>query len=198
MPFEFKQMQLPGLVQIQPRVFGDSRGWFFESYKKSDFVDNGIDYDFVQDNYSFSTRNVLRGLHYQLPPAAQGKLVSVVRGKAWDVAVDIRRDSPHYLRWEAVELSEENHIMLFIPPGFAHGFVALSEGVHFLYKCTSQYVQGLERGIRWNDPEIGIMWPVENPMVSERDANLPLLKDAEIAASGGPLFEKSGTKTSTN
>lgn len=203
MPFEFKQMEIPGLVQIQPRVFGDSRGYFFETYKKSDFVDNGIDYNFVQDNYSFSTRNVLRGLHFQLPPAAQGKLVSVVRGRAWDVAVDIRRDSLYYLQWEAVELSAENHIMLFIPPGFAHGFVALTDEVHFLYKCTSQYAQELERGIRWNDPEIGIKWPVEHPVVSERDAKLPLLKDAEIDASGGPCkrvgapppFEKSGAKT---
>ncbi len=180
MPFEFKQMEIPGLVQIQPRVFGDSRGYFFETYKKSDFVDNGIDDDFVQDNYSFSTRNVLRGLHFQLPPAAQGKLVSVVKGRAWDVAVDIRRSSPHYLKWEAVELSEENHIMIFIPPGFAHGFVALTDEVHFLYKCTSQYAQELERGILWNDPEIAIKWPVENPVISKKDANLPLLKDAEI------------------
>jgi len=196
MPFEFKPMEIPGLVQIRPRVFRDSRGCFFETYKKSEFVDNGIDYDFVQDNYSFSTRNVLRGLHYQLPPAAQGKLVSVVKGRAWDVAVDIRRDSSHYLEWKAVELSEENRTMLFIPPGFAHGFVALTDEVHFFYKCTSQYAQELERGIRWNDPDIAIQWPVENPLVSERDAKLPLLKDAEIAASGGPLFEKSGAKTS--
>lgn len=180
MPFEFKPMEIPGLVQIRPRVFGDARGYFFETYKKSDFVDNGIDYDFVQDNYSFSTRNVLRGLHFQLPPAAQGKLVSVVKGRAWDVAVDIRRESSHYLEWEALELSEENHIMLFIPPGFAHGFVALSDEVHFLYKCTSRYARELERGIRWNDPDIAIKWPGEYPVVSERDAKLPLLKDAEI------------------
>lgn len=170
-------MGIPGLVQIRPRVFGDSRGYFFETYKKSEFVDNGINYDFVQDNYSFSKQHVLRGLHYQLPPAAQGKLVSVIKGRAWDVAVDIRRQSPDYLKWEAVELNEENHIMIFIPPGFAHGFVALSDEVHFFYKCTYQYALELERGIRWNDPDIGIKWPIENPLVSEKDSKLPFINE---------------------
>ncbi|MCU0284987.1 MAG: dTDP-4-dehydrorhamnose 3,5-epimerase [Acidobacteria bacterium] len=182
MPFEFKGLEIPGLVQIQPRVFKDMRGYFFETFKKSDFVENGIHCDFVQDNYSFSTQNTMRGLHYQLPPAAQGKLVSVLKGRAWDVAVDIRRDSPHYLKWTAVELNEENHIMIYIPPGFAHGFAALSSEVHFFYKCTSQYVQECERGIRWNDPDIGIKWPVANPVISEKDARLPFVHNAEVFA----------------
>ena len=186
MPFEFKQMKLPGLVLIQPRVFGDSRGYFLETYKRSDFTSNGIDLDFVQDNHSFSTRNVIRGLHYQAPPAGQGKLVSVIKGSVWDVAVDIRQDSPHYLQWEAVELTENNHAMLFIPPGFAHGFIALSDKVHFLYKCTAEYAPKCEQGIRWDDPQINIEWPVENPVVSERDAKLPTLEEA--FASGGPPF----------
>lgn len=175
MPFEFKPMRIPGLIQIQPRIFGDPRGYFFETYKKSDFADNGINCDFVQDNLSFSKQNVLRGLHYQLPPAAQGKLVTVIKGNVWDVAVDIRQESPNYLKWEAIELNGENHTMVFIPSGFAHGFVALSDEVYFSYKCTSQYVPELERGIRWNDPDIGIKWPVENPFVSEKDSKLPFI-----------------------
>lgn len=180
MAFEFKQLEIPGLVAIQPKVFKDHRGFFLELFKRTDFVDNGIDDGFIQDNLSLSTRNVIRGLHYQLPPAAQGKLVSVIKGRAWDVAVDIRKGSPHFLKWHGVELNDKNHIMLFIPPGFAHGFVALSEEVHFLYKCTAEYAQDLERGIRWDDPDINIEWPIGNPIVSDRDANLPLLKDAEI------------------
>lgn len=180
MPFEFEPLGIPGLIVIRPKVFGDARGFFLETFKRSDFADNGIDCEFVQDNLSFSSRDVIRGLHYQLPPAAQGKLVSVIKGKAWDVAVDIRKGSPHFLKWHGVELSEENHTMLFIPPGFAHGFVALSDEVHFLYKCTSEFAPSLERGIRWNDPDINIKWPIENPIVSDRDAKLPLLKDAEI------------------
>lgn len=180
MPFEFEPLEIPGLIVIRPKVFKDPRGFFLETFKRSDFADNGINVEFVQDNLSFSTRNVIRGLHYQLPPKAQGKLVSVIKGRAWDVAVDIRKGSSYFLKWQSVELSEENHTMLFIPPGFAHGFVTLSDDVHFLYKCTSEYAQDLERGIRWDEPDINIEWPIENPIVSDRDANLPLLKDAEI------------------
>ncbi|MCP5108329.1 MAG: dTDP-4-dehydrorhamnose 3,5-epimerase [bacterium] len=179
MPFDFKHMEIPGLVLIQPRIFDDARGYFLETYKKSDFVKNGIPGEFVQDNHSFSTRNVIRGLHYQLPPSAQGKLVSVVKGRAWDVAVDIRQDSPHFLKWEGVELTQENHAMFYVPPGFAHGFIALTKEVHFLYKCTAEYDPKSERGIRWNDPRINIQWPVKKPLVSERDADLPLLKNAK-------------------
>ncbi len=179
MPFEFKQLEIPGPVLIEPGIFLDGRGYFLETYKKSDFVANGIDYEFVQDNHSFSKQGVVRGLHFQLPPVAQGKLVKVVGGKAWDVAVDIRKSSPNYLKWVGVELSDQNHNLFFIPPGFAHGFVVLSEEIHFLYKCTTQYSPEHERGISWDDPQINIQWPVEDPTVSERDKQLPLLKDAE-------------------
>jgi len=180
MPFEFERLKIPGLVVIRPRVFGDPRGYFLETYKRSDFEANGIAVHFAQDNLSASTRGVVRGLHYQLPPAAQGKLVSVVRGRVWDVAVDIRRDSPYFMKWEAVELSEEDHVMFYIPPGFAHGFAALSDEVHFLYKCTVEYSPAQERGIRWDDPQIDIQWPVERPIVSHRDRRLPLLKNAVV------------------
>lgn len=180
MPFEFKRLTIPGLVSVRPRVFGDPRGYFLETYKQSEFSANGIDEVFVQDNLSSSSLHVLRGLHYQLPPSAQGKLVSVVKGRAWDVAVDIRKHSPHFLQWEGVELSEENRLMFYIPPGFAHGFLALSGEVYFSYKCTAEYDCESERGIRWDDPQINIGWPVDNPLVSDRDRGLPLLKDAEI------------------
>ena len=180
MPFAFEKLKIPGLVLIRPRVFDDPRGYFLETYKHSDFAANGIDQVFVQDNLSSSVKNVLRGLHYQLPPSAQGKLVSVARGKAWDVAVDIRRNSPHYMQWEGVELSEENRLMFYIPPGFAHGFVALSEEVNFSYKCTSEYNRESERGIRWDDPRLNIRWPIDTPVVSDRDRELPYLKDTEI------------------
>ena len=179
MPFMFRAFELPGPLLIQPRAFRDERGYFLETYKKSGFAANGIEENFVQDNHSFSIRNVIRGLHYQLPPAAQAKLVSVVKGRVWDVVVDIRRDSPHYLKWVAAELGGENHTMLFVPSGFAHGFVVLSEDAHLLYKCTSEYAPRQERGIRWDDPQINIDWPVRDPIVSERDRDLPLLKDAE-------------------
>ena len=176
----FRPFEIPGPILIQPRVFKDDRGYFLETYKKSGFAANGIDADFVQDNHSFSMRNVIRGLHYQLPPAAQGKLVSVIKGMAWDVVVDIRSGSPHYLKWVAAELSGENHTMLFVPPGFAHGFAALSDDVHLLYKCTAEYAPQQERGIRWDDPQMNIDWPIKNPIISERDQELPFLKDAEI------------------
>lgn len=180
MPFEFEPLKIPGLVIVRPRVFGDPRGYFLETYKRSDFEAYGIDAHFPQDNLSSSTRGVVRGLHYQLPPAAQGKLVSVVKGRVWDVAVDIRKNSPHFLEWVAVELSVEDHAMFYVPPGFAHGFTALSEEVHFLYKCTAEYSPEQERGIRWDDPQINIKWPVDTPIVSDRDRQLPLLKNAEI------------------
>lgn len=180
MPFEFKKMEIPDLSLIQPRVFWDERGFFLEFYKESDFVKNGITEKFVQDNHSFSTKNILRGLHYQLSPKTQGKLVRVVKGKVWDVAVDIRRSSPTFKKWVGVELSEENHTLFWIPSGFAHGFVALTDEVHLLYKCTEEYDSILDRGIRWNDPELKISWPVSNPLLSPKDEALPLLKDAEI------------------
>jgi dTDP-4-dehydrorhamnose 3,5-epimerase len=180
MPFDFRKTDIEGLILVEPRVFNDERGFFMESYKKSDFAANGIDFNFLQDNHSLSVKNVIRGLHYQHPPRAQGKLVRVMTGAVWDVAADIRRSSATYLKWVSFELSGENNKMLFIPPGFAHGFLALTDNVHLVYKCTEEYDLKLDTGIRWNDPDIGIKWPVINPVVSPKDAMLPFLKDAKV------------------
>ncbi|MCX7914413.1 MAG: dTDP-4-dehydrorhamnose 3,5-epimerase, partial [Thermodesulfovibrionales bacterium] len=166
------------LILIKPKVFEDERGFFLEFFKYSDFSKAGINYSFVQDNHSKSKKGVLRGLHYQLKPKAQGKLIRCIRGKIWDVAVDIRKGSPTYLKWVAVELSEENKLMLWIPPGFAHGFVALEDS-EIIYKCTAEYDPALDKGIIWNDPEIGIKWPIKNPILSKKDALLPTIKKAE-------------------
>jgi len=178
MPFEFKKLDIPDVVLVIPKVFGDERGFFMETFKKSDFEKFGIKGDWVQDNHSRSKKGVLRGLHYQLEPKAQGKLVRVVRGMVFDVAVDIRKGSPWYGKWVGVILSEENKYMLWIPPGFAHGFLALEES-EVVYKCTAEYAPELDRGIIWNDPEIGIVWPIENPILSPKDSKHPFLKDAE-------------------
>jgi dTDP-4-dehydrorhamnose 3,5-epimerase len=148
-----------------------------ETYKASEFKANGIDVDFVQDNHSCSKRSVLRGLHFQRPPFEQAKLVRVLIGTVWDVAVDLRQNSTLYGKWHGVTLSEENHLMLYIPPGFAHGFITLSEQAHLLYKCTAEYDRASEGGIRWNDPDIGIDWPMSEVIISDRDAALPRLKD---------------------
>lgn len=179
-PFKFEKMGLSGLVLVKPRIFKDCRGFFMESYKKSDFEAVGITEEFVQDNHSLSSKRVLRGLHYQLFPKAQGKLVRVVKGTVWDVAVDIRKTSPTFLQWKAIELSEENKYMLYIPRGFAHGFIALSDEVHLLYKCTAEYSQEHDRGIIWNDPEIGIEWPIKRPELSEKDKKLPSLANSDL------------------
>lgn len=180
MPFIFTKCEIPGPVIVEPRVFGDDRGFFLESYKKSDFVKNGIDVEFLQDNHSLSSRGVLRGLHYQKPPFAQAKLVRVISGAVWDVAVDIRKKSPTYKKWIAVELSGENKKMFFIPEGFAHGFVAITDDVQLMYKCSNEYSPQHDAGIIWNDPEIAIQWPVDNPVLSDKDIILPFLKDAEV------------------
>ncbi len=178
MPFKFSKVSMDGLVLVEPRVFPDERGIFLETYKKSEFVANGIPVDFIQDNHSLSILGVLRGLHFQRPPHAQAKLVRVVEGKVWDVAVDLRASSPTYKKWYGVELSGENKKMLFIPAGFAHGFVTLSEEAHLLYKCSSEYAPKHDGGIFWNDPEIGIPWPVKKPLVSPKDEVLPFLSQA--------------------
>lgn len=149
-----------------------------ERYKKSDFDQYNIP-AFVQDNYSCSKFGVVRGLHYQLSPHAQGKLVTVIKGKIWDVAVDVRKDSISFGKWEGIELSEENNLSFYIPPGFAHGFVALSDNVHFFYKCTNEYDLLSEYGIRWDDPDLNIDWKVANPLLSERDRKWPFLRDAQ-------------------
>ena len=186
MPFTFHPAGLPGLVIIQPRVFPDDRGFFLESYKESEFRQAGIDARFVQDNHSSSVRGVLRGMHYQLPPHAQGKLVGVLEGRVWDVAVDIRPDSPTFRRWLGIELSAADHRMFYLPPGFAHGFVTLTDRAHFYYKCTAEYRKENEAGIRWDDPTIGIEWPISEVNVSERDRGLPLFSDARLFPTRGP------------
>jgi len=178
MPFKFKKLEIPDVILIEPIVFTDERGFFIETFKASDFKANNISYEFVQDNHSKSRKGVLRGLHYQLKPMEQGKLVRCIKGKIWDVAVDIRKGSPWYRKWVGVELSEENKFMLWIPPGFAHGFVAL-EDAEVIYKCTKEYAPQYDRGIIWNDPELAIHWPIKNPILSLKDANLPNLKNAE-------------------
>ncbi|MGR9073217.1 MAG: dTDP-4-dehydrorhamnose 3,5-epimerase [Gammaproteobacteria bacterium] len=174
---------LAGVAVIEPEVFGDDRGFFLESYNKERFDRlMGQEIDFVQDNHSRSRRNVLRGLHYQLVQP-QGKLVRAVRGEIFDVAVDIRRFSPTFGCWTGVRLSEAGKKQLWIPAGFAHGFLVLSEFADVLYKTTDYYAPGQDRCIRWNDPDIGIQWPLpeaESPVLSERDLAAPLLKDAEV------------------
>lgn len=163
---------IPDVLLIEPKVFGDARGFFFESYNRQVFkAATGLDVDFVQDNHSKSTQGVLRGLHYQLPPKAQGKLVRVVQGEVFDVAVDLRKSSPTFGRWAGEILSAENKKQLWIPPGFAHGFLTLSETAEFLYKTTDYYSPEHERCIRWDDPALGIDWPLHNPpLVSAKDA----------------------------
>lgn len=178
MPFKFQRLEIPELILIKPVIFSDSRGFFMETYKFSDFAAFGIKERFVQDNHSRSLKGVLRGLHYQNPPKAQGKLVRVIHGEIFDVAVDIRKGSPTYGRWVGVVLSDENKLMLYIPPGFAHGFCVLSEEAEVIYKCTEEYDPLAEAGIIWNDPEIGIQWPIKNPVISDRDSRWPRLRDA--------------------
>lgn len=174
---EIKLCQIEGLVEIQPKVFRDDRGYFFESYNKSTFENLGIVADFVQDNQSLSQKWVLRGLHFQAPPFDQGKLVRVVSGKVWDVAVDIRKNSPTYGHWHAVTLDAQRMNMFWIPPGFAHGFVTLEDNTVFSYKCTNVYNKASEGAVRWNDPQLNISWNIENPLLSEKDAIAPLLAD---------------------
>ena len=166
---------LEGLVLIEPNVFGDARGYFLESYQQEAFRNAGIDADFVQDNESCSSAGVLRGLHFQHPPHAQGKLVRVVRGRVWDVAVDIRRESPTYGQSFGVELTGDNKRQLWIPPGFAHGFYTLEDDTIFAYKCSAFYHKASEEAIRWNDPDLAIEWPLQDtPKVSEKDEQATL------------------------
>ena len=180
MPFNFIPLAIPDLILVEPAIFPDKRGVFMETYKASDFKKAGLPDHFVQDNLSRSKKDVIRGLHYQKNPKAQGKLVSVIKGYAWDVAVDIRRSSRTYLQWVAIELGEDKCRMIYIPPGFAHGFLALSDDVFLHYKCTEEYDRNVETGIRWNDPDIGIKWPIVTPLVSVRDQALPTSCRAEV------------------
>lgn len=173
--------KLEGVCIIEPAVFGDNRGFFMESYSSRKFVELGIDYPFVQDNHSLSVEaGVLRGLHYQKSPKAQTKLVRVVAGAVYDVAVDIRKNSPTFGQWVGVILSAANKRQLLIPQGFAHGFCTLVPNTEFVYKVDEYYSPEHDRGIVWNDPELGIDWPVGKPILSEKDGKLPLLKDADI------------------
>jgi dTDP-4-dehydrorhamnose 3,5-epimerase len=173
------ETSLPGVLLIEPKVFADARGFFLETYNSARFREIGIDRPFVQDNQSRSARGVLRGLHYQ-EPNPQGKLVRCTRGALFDVAVDIRRSSRHFGKWFGLELSEENMRMLWIPPGFAHGFCALTDLADLSYKCTELYDAQSDRAILWNDPDIGIEWPSRQPLLSPKDAAAPRLKDATI------------------
>lgn len=175
---------IPEVIILEPKVFQDDRGFFFESFNAKIFEQKtGLQRDFVQDNHSKSSKNVLRGLHYQLPPKAQGKLVRVVQGEVFDVAVDLRKSSPTFSRWVGVRLSANNKRQLWIPEGFAHGFLVLSETAEFLYKTTDYYAPECERNLQWNDPAIGIQWPMEGePKLAAKDATCGLLNNAEVFA----------------
>lgn len=172
---------IEGVIIIEPKVFGDHRGWFTETYSKEKFRELGLDIEFIQDNHSFSAKKgTLRGLHFQRNPKAQTKLVRCTKGKMLDVAVDIRKGSPTFRKWVAVELSEENKKQLLIPKGFAHGFLTLTENVEVQYKVDEYYSPDSDRSIRFDDPEIGVVWGVETPILSEKDLIAPLLKDSDI------------------
>lgn len=173
------ETRLPGVVLLEPKVFGDARGFFLESWNRQVFQAHGLEMDFVQDNHSRSGKGVLRGLHYQVH-APQGKLVRVVSGAVFDVAVDLRKSSPHFGQWVGHELSADNQRMMWIPPGFAHGFLVLSDTADFLYKTTRYYAPEWDRGVRWDDPQIGVKWPLAGPpTLSAKDQVQPLFVDAE-------------------
>lgn len=178
MPFSFKKLYIDDVILISPKVFSDDRGFFMESYQKTEFQKNGIYTEFNQDNHSLSRKGVLRGLHYQKQPKAQAKLVRCTRGDVFDVAVDIRQNSKTFGKWVGEVLSEENKNMLYIPEGFAHGFVVLSEEAELLYKASNEYSAENDRGLKWNDPDIGINWEwAKEPLVSKKDEKQPFLKD---------------------
>ncbi len=176
MPFEFFPSDtVKGPVIIEPRRHSDNRGFFMETYKAGEFSAAGILDEFIQDNHSLSAGPVVRGLHFQLPPKQQAKLIRVTEGRIWDVIVDLRGDSPTFLRWLTVELDAENGRLLYIPAGFAHGFASMSPRAQLCYKCSAEYNSGLDSGVRWDDPTLGIHWPLENPIVSDKDSSLPLV-----------------------
>ncbi len=176
MPFEFRKLAIKDVILVIPKVFDDERGFFLEGYKKSDFFANGITVEFNQDNHSKSSKGVLRGLHYQIAPKAQAKLVRCISGEIFDVAVDIRKNSDTYGHWVGEKLSAENKHMLFIPEGFAHGFVVLSDKAELLYKASNEYSKEHDRGILWNDKDININWGIDfEPILSEKDKHQPKL-----------------------
>jgi dTDP-4-dehydrorhamnose 3,5-epimerase len=179
MSFRFQELEIPEIILIEAPVFEDSRGLFMETYKRSEFEANGIPPVFVQNNYSHSVQGVLRGLHYQKHPKAQGKLVKVIRGEIFDAAVDIRSGSPSYGRSICVILSAQNRHMVYVPPGFAHGFCVLSDEADVVYDVTEEYAPEMERGIIWNDPELGIPWPTQTPYLSPKDVSYPSLREVD-------------------
>ena len=180
MPFTFQQMKIPDVILIEPKIYTDTRGYFTETYKRSEFIENGINENFVQDNWSHSMKGTLRGLHFQKQPKAQAKLVMVLKGEVFDVAVDIRKGSSTYGKWVGLNLSGKKAQMLYIPAGFAHGFCVLSDEADFVYKVSDEYSPELDSGILWNDPDIGIDWLITDPLLSAKDMALPLLKDADL------------------
>lgn len=177
MPFKFEKLQIPDVILIKPGVFEDERGFFMETYRKEDFRKAGINADFIQENQSKSRYGVLRGLHFQRKPYTQSKLVRCVKGRIIDVAVDLRKNSPTFKEHISAELSEDNKLMLFIPKGFAHGFLVLSNEAEVIYKVDNIYAPDYESGLLWNDPDLKIEWPVKNPILSEKDRKLPTLKE---------------------
>jgi len=179
MTFNFKKLTISDVVLIEPKSFNDDRGYFFENYNELNFNDYGIKTKFIQDNFSFSKKNVLRGLHFQKNPKAQAKLVSVLKGKIYDVAVDLRKNSSTYMKWISEILSEKNHKSLYIPEGFAHGFCVLSDTAYVMYKVNSNYYPEFDSGIIWNDNELNISWPTSEPILSIKDRNLLSLKDQD-------------------
>ncbi len=185
MPFKFVKTKIPDVILIKPKIFQDERGFFLETYKKSDFEKAGIKAEFVQDNHSKSVKGVLRGLHFQKKPFAQGKLVRCIKGKIFDVAVDIRKGSPTFGKWVGYEISEENKYILWIPEGFAHGFLTLSDEAEVIYKVSGgEYSPQHDAGIIWNDPDINIKWPLEQIdeiILSEKDKKLPFLKEIDTS-----------------
>jgi len=180
MVFSFSSLEIPDVKLITPKHYLDKRGYFLENYKESEFFVNGINIKFIQDNFSNSVKGVLRGLHYQKNPKAQAKFVTALRGEIFDVAVDIRKNSPTFGKWVGEILSDKNHKSLYIPEGFAHGFCVLSEEADVFYKVNNEYSPENEGGIIWNDPQINIMWPIDRPILHEKDSALPLLENADI------------------
>lgn len=179
MPFNFEELAIPDVLLVNTEVFSDERGLFMELYKQPDFNEAGISHGFVQDNLSWSSHGVLRGLHYQLEPANQAKLVRVTQGRIFDVAVDLRQGSPHFAKWVGRLLTAESRQAIYIPPGFAHGFQVISENAEVFYKVSQSYSPTLERGIRWNDERLAIDWPIKAPEVSAKDLSLPGFDQAE-------------------
>ena len=179
MSFNFKKLEIPDVVLVEPKSFSDDRGFFLESFKISEFTENGINTKFVQDNISHSVSDVIRGLHFQKNPKAQTKLVTAVKGEIFDVAVDIRKNSPTYGKWVSEILSEDNHNLLFVPEGFAHGFCVLSKEADVYYKVSNEYSPKDEGGIIWNDSSLNIEWPISKPIVSSSDSQLPLFDNLD-------------------